>query len=282
MATYAIKTPPQHGRWSDFLDVWRAADDIDVFSTAWNFDHFYPLTGDTDGPCLEGWTMLAAVAQATSRIRIGTMVNGMRYRHPAVTANMAATVDHVSNGRLNLGLGAGWNEQESNAYGIALGSKKERLDRLEEGVTCIVGLLTQEHTDFAGRYYTLTNARCEPKPVQRPHPPIVIGGSGPKRTLGIVARFADQWDGAFGNDPETWQATSAVLDDHCARIGRDPSEIERSIHIPWADGDDPAALAERAAAFVAAGVDQVIFSMRGPYRAEQVEPLAAAITASIS
>lgn len=282
MATYAIKTPPQHGRWSDFLDVWRAADDIDVFSAAWNFDHFYPLTGDTDGPCLEGWTMLAALAQATRRLRIGTMVNGMHYRHPAVTANMAATVDHVSNGRLELGLGAGWNQQESTAYGIQLGSVKERLDRFEEGVACVVGLLTQDRTDFAGRYYTLTNARCEPKPVQQPRPPIVIGGSGPKRTLAVVARFADQWDGAFAKDPETWQATSAVLDDHCSRVGRDPSEIERSIHLPWVDGDDPGALAERAAAFVAAGVDQVIFSMRGPYRAEQVEPLATAITVSTS
>lgn len=277
MATYGVKTPPQHGPWGDFLDVWRAADDIDTFAVATNFDHFYPLIGDTDGPCLESWTMLAALAQATRRIRIGTTVNGMHHRHPAVTANMAATLDHISGGRLDLGLGAGWNEQESTAYGIELGSVKDRLDRLEEGVACIVGLLTQEHTDFAGRFYTLTNARCEPKPRQRPHPPIIIGGSGRKRTLAIAARYAQQWDAAFPKDVPTWQELNAVLDEHCARIGRDPAEITRSVQFPWAADDDPVALAERAATFVAAGVDQVNFSMRGPYRADLLEPLAAAI-----
>ena len=122
MADFAVKTPPQHGPWGDFLDVWRAVDECDAFAQAWNFDHFYPLTGDTHGPCLEGWTMLSALAQATRRIRIGCMVNGMHYRHPAVTANMAATLDIISGGRLDLGMGAGWNLQESNAYGIELGS----------------------------------------------------------------------------------------------------------------------------------------------------------------
>ena len=122
MTEFAVKTPPQHGTWQEFLDVWRATDDCDAFAQAWNFDHFYPLTGDTHGPCLESWTMLAALAQATRRIRIGSMVNGMHYRHPAVTANMAATIDTISGGRFDLGLGAGWNLQESDAYGIVLGS----------------------------------------------------------------------------------------------------------------------------------------------------------------
>ncbi|MFV0523210.1 MAG: LLM class F420-dependent oxidoreductase [Acidimicrobiales bacterium] len=278
MTIYSVKTPPQHGAWTDFLDVWRAADDIETFATAWNFDHFYPLVGDTDGPCLEGWTMLAALAQATSRIRIGTMVNGMHYRHPAVTANMAATVDHVSGGRLNLGLGAGWNEQESTAYGIELGSVKDRLDRFEEGVACIIGLLSNEHTNYQGRFFTLTDARCEPKPVQRPNPPIVIGGSGPKRTLAIVARHADQWDGGFAADPTAWLSLSEILDGHCADIGRDPGEISRSIHLAWAPDDDPSKLAARAAELADAGVDEIIFSMRGPYRADLLEPLANAIT----
>jgi alkanesulfonate monooxygenase SsuD/methylene tetrahydromethanopterin reductase-like flavin-dependent oxidoreductase (luciferase family) len=162
MADFGVKTPPQHGPWADFLDVWRAVDECDAFAQAWNFDHFYPLTGDTHGPCLEGWTMLSALAQATRRIRIGCMVNGMHYRHPAVTANMAATLDIISGGRLDLGMGAGWNLQESNAYGIELGSVKERLDRFEEGVEVIVRLLSQEVTDFQGRYFTITDARCEP------------------------------------------------------------------------------------------------------------------------
>src|ERR1700712_5524237 len=117
---FAIKTAPQMTTWNAMLDVWRAADDIELFESAWNFDHFYPIFSDPTGPCLEGWTMLAAMAQATQRIRIGCQVTGMVYRHPAVLANMAATVDIISEGRLELGLGAGWNEEETAAYGIPL------------------------------------------------------------------------------------------------------------------------------------------------------------------
>ena len=137
MGRHAIKTPPHHDTWGAFLDVWRAADEIDVFESAWNWDHFYPLAPPYDGPNLEGWTMLGALAQATTRIRIGAMVNGMHHRHPAVTANMAATIDHISDGRFELGMGAGWNFMESDAYGIPLGTLKERSDRFEEGMEVI-------------------------------------------------------------------------------------------------------------------------------------------------
>jgi len=277
MATYAVKTPPQHGPWQDFLDVWRAVDACDPFVAAWNFDHFYPLIGDTHGPCLESWTMLSALAQATSRIRIGSMVNGMHYRHPAVTSNMAATVDIISGGRLTLGMGAGWNVEESNAYGIELGSVAQRLDRFEEGVEVIVRLLSQEVTDFSGEYFTITDARCEPKPVQSPLP-LLIGGSGPKRTLRIVAKWAQAWDASFGT-PEAWQAKNEALLGHCQDLGRDPAEIERSAHVAWEAGADPSALADQAAELVAVGVDQVIFSMRGPYRADEVAPLGEALQA---
>jgi F420-dependent oxidoreductase-like protein len=267
-----VKTPPQHGTWQEFLDVWRATDDCDVFGQGWVFDHFYPLTGDTHGPCLESWTMLAALAQATSRIRLGSMVNGMHYRHPAVTANMAATVDHISGGRLDLGMGAGWNMEESGAYGIELGTVKERLDRFEEGIEVIVRLLSQEVTDFAGRYFTITDARCEPKPVQQPHPPLLIGGGGRRRTLAVVARWAQLWDGGFGS-VDQWREANEVLIGHCERIGRDQSEITRTLHLPWNAGDDPSKLADQAAGLAEAGVGQVIFSMRGPYPANEVEPL---------
>ena len=277
MADFAVKTPPQHGPWGDFLDVWRAVDECDAFAQAWNFDHFYPLTGDTHGPCLEGWTMLSALAQATRRIRIGCMVNGMHYRHPAVTANMAATLDIISGGRLDLGMGAGWNLQESNAYGIELGSVKERLDRFEEGVEVIVRLLSQEVTDFQGRYFTITDARCEPKPVQQPHPPLLIGGSGKKRTLAVVAKWAQKWDGGFNETVAQWRDKDDALAGHCQRLGRDPAEIYRTAHLAWTADADPAALADQAAAFVEAGVDQVIFSMRGPYQAAAVEPLGQAL-----
>ena len=254
MVAYAIKTPPQHGQWADFLSVWRAADDIDVFESAWTMDHFYPLTPPFEGPHLESWAVLAAMAQATKRLRLGCMVNGMHYRHPAITANAAATLDHISDGRFVLGLGAGWYERESSAYGIELGTLTERFDRFDEGLEVITSLLTNEYTDFSGQYYQLTQARCEPKPVQAKIP-IVIGGKGPNRTLPAVARWADHWDMTGAESPEAWKNLSDVLDRRCADIGRDPAEIRRSVHMMWSEDADPAAPAATAVGFGAAGVD---------------------------
>ncbi|MCC6435154.1 MAG: TIGR03560 family F420-dependent LLM class oxidoreductase [Acidimicrobiales bacterium] len=276
MVDYAFKTPPQHGTWAEFLAVWRAADQIDVFESGWTMDHFYPLTPPIEGPHLESWTFLAAMAQATTRLRMGCMVNGMHYRHPAVTANMAATVDHISGGRFHLGMGAGWYLVESDAYGIPLGTLKERFDRFDEGLTVIRSLLDNETTDFSGRYYTLRDARCEPKPVQ-PKLPIVIGGSGPTRTLRAVARVADQWDMVGASSVAQWRQANETLLAHCAELGRDPSTIRRSVHVMWVPDAAPAQLAEQAAAFGEAGVDLVIFSMRGPYEVRLLEPLAEAL-----
>src|SRR5436305_4102995 len=191
---FAIKTRPEHTPWARILDVWQAADEISLFESAWNWDHFYPLSGDLAGPNLEAWTMLAALAQATSRIRIGCQVTGMIYRHPAVLANMAATADIISGGRLELGLGAGWNQQECDAYGIELPPLRERFDRFDEAVEVIVKLLTETTANFSGKHYQLADAYNEPKPVQKPHPPIVIGGGGEKRTLRTVARWAQHWN----------------------------------------------------------------------------------------
>ena len=278
MLAFGIKTPPQHGPWTDFLDVWRAADGMEIFESAWTMDHFYPLTPPLDGTHLESWAVLAAMAQATKRLRLGCMVNGMHYRHPAVTANAAVTLDHISAGRFNLGLGAGWFEPESNAYGIPLGTLKERFDRFDEGLEVITSLLTKEYTDFSGQYYELTNARCEPKPVQA-RIPIVIGGRGPNRTLPAAARWADIWDLAGPDSPAAWKATSDILDQRCAAIGRDPVDIIRSVHLMWSEETDSAAIAASAAEYGAAGVDLVIFSMRAPYRASRLEPLATALAA---
>jgi alkanesulfonate monooxygenase SsuD/methylene tetrahydromethanopterin reductase-like flavin-dependent oxidoreductase (luciferase family) len=160
---FAFKTSPQHTTWADMLAVWRAADDIDVYESGWTFDHFYPIFSDSAGPCLEGWTTLTALAQATTRLRLGTLVTGIHYRHPAVLANMAAALDVISAGRLELGIGAGWNEEESGAYGIELGSIRQRFDRFEEACQVLVGLLSQDTTDFNGSYYRLNGARNEPK-----------------------------------------------------------------------------------------------------------------------
>jgi F420-dependent oxidoreductase-like protein len=272
---FGIKTAPQHTTWSDMLDVWRAADDIDVFESAWNFDHFYPIFSDSDGPCLEAWTMLAAMAQATRRLRIGCQVSGMIYRHPAVLANMAATIDIISGGRLDIGVGAGWNQQECDAYGITLPPLKERFDRFDEGVEALVLLLTQEHSDLDGTYVQLKNARCEPKPVQKPHPPITIGGNGPTRTLRTVARFAQQWNSTSGI--EHWPASKETLEKRCAEIGRDPSTIDYSVNLRFDPAAGASALADSAAAFIEAGADTGVVYLPVPHTPSVLEPIADAL-----
>ena len=271
---FAFKTAPQNTTWAGMLDVWRAADDIELFESGWTFDHFYPIFGDSSGPCLEGWITLTALAQATRRIRLGTLVTGIHYRHPAVLANMAATLDIVSGGRLELGIGAGWNQEESGAYGIELGSPRARSDRFEEACEVITGLLTGDVTTFNGRYYQLTEARCEPKPLQRPHPPICIGGSGEKRTLRTAARFAQHWN-FVGGSVEEFTRAKHVLHQHCTDIGRDPAEILLSSHVAYTG--DAGETAATAAALGDAGVELAIVHMRPPHRAAMLEPLANAL-----
>jgi len=275
---FAIKTSPQYTTWSDMLDTWRAADQIDLFESAWNFDHFYPINvPDTTGPCMEGWVTLTALAQATSRIRIGCMVNGVVYRHPAVLANMASALDIVSGGRLELGLGAGWNEEECKAYGIRLGSLKERFDRFDEACECIVGLLTQETTTFSGQYFQLTDARNNPAGQQKPHPPICIGGNGPKRTLAAVARWAQHWNYA-GMDVAGFVEKKAILAEHCDRIGRDAAEIRTSVHVVYDAKAGASAMADKAAEFRDVGVDLAIAYIPPPHSAATVETIAGAFS----
>jgi F420-dependent oxidoreductase-like protein len=273
---HAIKTPPHHATWSEFLAVWQVADQLDVFESAWNWDHFYPLAPPYDGPNLEGWTMLAALAQATTRLHLGAMVNGMHHRHPAVTANMAATLDIISGGRFALGMGAGWNEMESAAYGIELGTLKERFDRLDEGIEVIRSLLDRRVTDFHGRYFTVTDAWCEPKPVQAKLP-LVIGGKGRTRTLRTAARWADQWDMTFPATPAEWLDLDAVLRGHCDAVGRNQSEITRSVHLAFPESAEPTALADLAAPFFEAGVDVVVWSMQGAVTPARLASLADAL-----
>lgn len=273
---FAVKTAPQHTSYKDMLSVFRAADDIELFESGWTFDHFYPIFSDSTGPCLEGWVTLAALAQATDRLRLGVMVTGIHYRHPAVLANMAATLDVISGGRLELGLGAGWNEEESGAYGIALGSPAQRSDRLEEACEVITGLLTQEQTDFTGSHYRLTEARCEPKPVQKPHPPICIGGSGEHRTLRTAARWAQHWN-FVGGTVEEFRHKRDVLHEHCVEIGRDPSEILLSSHVRFDPKAGPGATAATAAALGEAGVQLAVVQLPPPHDAALLELLAEAL-----
>jgi F420-dependent oxidoreductase-like protein len=276
---FAFKTSPQHTTWSEMLAVWKEADDIEPYESGWNFDHFYPLTGDHNGPCLEGWITLTALAQATKRVRLGTLVTGIHYRHPAVLANMAATLDIVSNGRLELGLGAGWNEEESGAYGLALGTPRERSDRFEEACEVIVSLLSQEITDFDGGYYQLANARCEPKGPQQPHPPICIGGSGEKRTLRTTARFAQHWN-FLGGTVEEFSRKKDVLYAHCADLGRDPGEITLSSHVRLGEDLDYAKVADEVATLGAHGLDLAIVYLPNPLSPAVLEPLATALAAA--
>ena len=153
---FAFKTANQYSTWAEILAVWKEADAIDLFESGWVFDHFYPIQSpqrpepDLTGPCLEGWSLLAALAQATTRLRLGALVTGVHYRHPAVLANMVATTDIISGGRLDVGIGAGWNEQESGAYGIELGSMRERLDRFDEACHVLTSMLSNEVTTFDG------------------------------------------------------------------------------------------------------------------------------------
>jgi len=238
--------------------VWRVADEAG-FDHCWCMDHLASLGARDDGPIFEAWTLLAGMAVATSRTRIGCMVTGNTYRHPAVLAKAAVTVDHLSGGRLEFGLGAGWAENEHTMLGLPFGSRGDRADWLEEACEVIRSLWTQPRTSFDGAQYTLSGAVAEPKPVQQPHPPIWIGGSGRQRTLRITARYADVWNAA-GGSPEEVAETSAVLDQRCAEIGRDPAQIRRSVQFRVAEpNDEVLALAE---SYRAVGVTEIILILQ--------------------
>ena len=229
--------------WSSTLELAQYADRAG-YDGLWFADHFMPNQEDVSGPVNEAWTTLAGLAAATTRIRLGTMVAGNTYRHPAVLAKMAANIDIMSNGRLVLGLGSGWQENEHAAYGIEFDDVAGRLRRLEEACQVIKGLFSNERTTFAGRYYQLKDAPLVPKPVQSPLP-LLIGGGGEQRTLRITARYADEWN--VWGDPATLRQKIAILDQHCADVGRDPKAIQRSAVALLAHSDDPAVV-ERAKA----------------------------------
>ena len=249
--------------YQELENFWRDCDELG-FHAVWNYDHFYGLA-DPAQETLEGWTTLAAMATIVKRSRVGCMVSGVTYRHPAVLANMAVAVDHISGGRLEFGLGAAWHELEHSAYGIDFPSAAERIDRLDEALEIIKLLWTEDSSTFDGRYYKLKDARCVPKPVQRPHPPIVVGGSGRKKTLRVVAKHADEWN-TPGQDPPEWAELNSVLDDHCRDVGRDPKEVRRSVQMfiyPAQEGQ-PEEQIEKLEAYEQAGCEHVVFSFYQP------------------
>lgn len=231
---FALATGQEDCTWESLCRLWEVADTDELWESAWIGDHFYPFLHDSHGPCLEGWVTLTALAQRTHRLRVGVLVSGMPHRYPAVLAKMAAALDIVSGGRLELGLGAAWNHEECDAYGIELGSTRMRMDRFEEGVEVVARLLTDETTTFTGNYYRLKDARCEPKPLQRPRPPITIGGSGERRTMPVVARWADHWNLGFTR-PESLPRKLALLAERCNATGRDVGDITISVVVRTAN-----------------------------------------------
>jgi len=224
---FGLQTAPQNTTWQELRATWKLIDSLG-YDTAWTFDHFFPILSDPSGPCFEGWIALTALAAETSRVQAGVLVSGNTYRHPAVLAKMAATLDHITGGRLIMGIGAAWFEMEHTAYGIPFQTTAERIHRLDEAAEIIKRLWTEKQVTFEGRYYQLKDAYCEPKPVQQPRPPIMIGGSGEKLTLRVVARHADQWN-TFGS-PELFRHKIEVLREHCAAVDRNFDGIE----VSWA------------------------------------------------
>ncbi len=267
--SFGIMTAPMQVGYHDILRVWREADAIPAIEHAWLFDHLLPIGGDPDGPILEGWTTLAALAAQTARLRLGLLVTSNRFRPPAMLAKIAATVDIVSGGRLEFGIGAGSRpghplaRREYAAHGLPFHDAAHAVGSLAEACTVIRRLWTEaEPVDFHGTYHELTGAFGNPKPVQRPHPPIVIGGRS-AATLRVVAAHADRWN-IPGGDIGDAISRSALLDRYCAEIGRDPAAITRSIYLP-VSYDQPGTTREAIGEAIDAGFWHIVLGLPAPY-----------------
>ena len=266
---FGIMTAPAQVSYHDVLRVWREADAIPQIGHAWLFDHLMPIGGDPNGPALEGCTLLSALAAQTGRLRLGLLVTSNRFRPPAMLAKIAATVDAVSGGRLEFGIGAGSRpghpvaRREYEAHGLPFHDSAYAVGSLAEACTVIQRLWTEaEPFDFDGTYLHLTGAFCNPKPVQRPRPPILIGGRS-TATLRVVAEHADLWNFP-GGDIGDGIRRAALLDRFCAEIGRDPASITRSIVLP-VSYDDPGQTRDAATEAVDAGFRHIVLSLPAPY-----------------
>jgi alkanesulfonate monooxygenase SsuD/methylene tetrahydromethanopterin reductase-like flavin-dependent oxidoreductase (luciferase family) len=269
--SFGIMTAPMQVDYQDILRVWREADAIPAIEHAWLFDHLMPIGGDPSGPIYEGWTLLSALAGQTQRLRLGLLVTSNRFRPPAMLAKIATTVDIVSGGRLDFGIGAGSRpshpaaRREYEANGLPYHDFGHSVGSLAEACTVVRRLWTEaEPFDFEGDYVQLTGAFGNPKPVQQPHPPIVIGGrSAP--LLRVVAEHADVWNIA-GGDIEDAVDRSALLDRYCAEIGRDPALITRSMHV-GVSYDDPSVTRNAIAEAIDAGFQHIVLGLPPPYPA---------------
>jgi alkanesulfonate monooxygenase SsuD/methylene tetrahydromethanopterin reductase-like flavin-dependent oxidoreductase (luciferase family) len=266
---FGIATAPQQVSYHDILRVWREADTIPEIEHAWLFDHLLPIAGDPMGPIFEGWTLLSALAGQTGRLRLGLLVTSNRFRPPAMLAKIAATVDVVSGGRLEFGIGAGSRpghpiaQREYAANGLPFHDSAYAVGRLAEACTVIRRLWTGDQPfDFDGRFLRLTGAFGNPKPVQRPHPPITIGGRA-TATLRVVAEHADVWNFPGGDTSDALRR-GAVLDRLCEEIGRDPASITRSLVLP-VSYDRPGATRDAIAKAAETGFRHLVLSLPAPY-----------------
>ena len=250
-----IETSQHHLTWDEIQARVRLAEEAG-FEGVWVFDHFKPLYADPKGPCFEGWTLLAAIAAITSKIRLGTLVTGVTYRHPSVLAAEAVTVDHVSNGRLEFAIGAAWFDQEHLELGIEFPRTGRRIRTLEDAINIYKLLTTEEDVEYEGRHVSLKKATYLPRPVQQPHPPLWIGASGEKKMLPLVGRTADAWH-TFGNRRDLarkWE----IVSEAATSAGRDPADIKRSTNISISKPMDE--VRERANAYRELGLDCLIVS----------------------
>ncbi len=222
---FSIQTPLEGATFEALARHWQAAERLG-YDSVWLDDHFYGVITPPSDDSLECWTLMAALARETSTIRFGTLVGCNNYRHPPLIAKMAASVDHISNGRLEFGLGAGWYEREYAAYGYDFPAIGTRLRQLEESLHICKLMWTEERATFAGQHYRVDKAWCNPKPLQKPHPPIMIGGGGERVLLRIVAQYADRWN--FGGSVKEFQVKLPILAAHCRAVGRDFNVIEKS------------------------------------------------------
>ncbi len=253
-----------------YKTVWKLADEA-RFDHCWAMDHLATIgTIGDDRPIFDGWELLAGMALATSHVRMGLMVTGITYRNPALLAKIATTVDHLCGGRLEFGVGAAWATNEHEMYGIS--GLEHRVGLLSEGLQVLSSLWTEERTNFDGRYYKMRNAVANPKPVQKPYPPIWIGASGPS-TIKLTARHANVWNTSGTDRSAVTKAVelSQQLDEACAAIGRDPSEIRRSIQLPA--GDDPAEIVDRVRVFYEAGFTEIVIMLSGGSMLTAADPV---------
>jgi F420-dependent oxidoreductase-like protein len=293
---FGVHVGLQHTTAAEIIPVWQRIEQLGYgWISVW--DHFYGATGKPDdAACLEAVAMHAALACSTSKVRCGSLVYSVGYRHPAVLAKAITSIDQLSNGRAEMGIGAGWAQVEYEAYGIPFPSLKTRMDQLEEGIQILRGLLHDEVTTFEGQHFHLAAARNEPRPVQAKMP-IWVGGGGEKRTLRIAARYADGWNVPFVS-PDTFAAKCEVLERHCADVGRDPAEIRRAVNVGLAFTEDslreqfgaiadavrPGVLSgsddeilDRVGQYVSAGANQVNIALRAPFQLEPLERLSTAL-----